>query len=50
MKTQGALLVAAILMVATILPAKAPAQSQAPGDETRELRKLIEQMRLPMPS
>jgi len=48
MKIQKLSLIAAIFLLAAMIPANAVAQSQAPSDETQTLRKLVDQMQTQM--
>jgi hypothetical protein len=48
MKIQKLFLIAAIFLLAAMIPANAVAQSQAPSDETQTLRKLVDQMQAQM--
>jgi hypothetical protein len=48
MKIQKLSLIAAIFLLAAMIPANAVAQSQAPSDETQTLRKLVDQMQAQM--
>ena len=48
MKTRKICLVVSAVVAAALLPLKASPQSSAPGDETQQLRKLVEEMRVQM--